>query len=533
MKKLKVVLTLMLALIFAFSVSASACTMIFAGSATTEDGSAFYGRSEDYYNSRNKLFFVVEAGEISGTYSGCPAYGGGFTMELEKTGYSFITFAEDNADGYCPECYEEATHLAYTEAGTNEMGVTVSGTETLRSNGEVTKVDPFRDGEDETLPIGIEETDIPTVILSQAATAREGVELLLNIYDTYGCQDAAGLIIADNNEIWYIENTSGTQYIAIKLTENLIILEPNMAVIGLIDLDDTENVIASANLIQVAKQAGTFVGDEANNVIDFRASYSSLNIDSRLVNGLNFINSSYNYTAEILEADNTLFTISNLDAEGNIVPLYTNITADRALTIDDMVNYYKIPGIGRDRNADTSIFQFLPGKDAVSGTVEWVALNNCAYNVFLPYFPALTNDTWEGFKVGTGVEGAGFETEAPESGMYYAGSTWVVDAEGNWARAEGYITYPEGWEKGYYWTFDALSNYILYRDADETKVQNALDSLASLQTEIYSAFDTMLETVSAGEVTAETRQTLTDTSNALAEKAQTLAYELYLDVSAE
>ena len=55
----------------------------------------------------------------------------------------------------------------------------------------------------------------------------------------------------------------------------MIFLEPNMAVIGRVDLDD-ENVIASKDLIAVAKKAGTFVGDEAKNIIDFRASYARI-----------------------------------------------------------------------------------------------------------------------------------------------------------------------------------------------------------------------------------------------------------------
>ena len=80
--------------------------------------------------------------------------------------------------------------------------------------------------------------------------------------------------ITDQNESWYIENCSGTQYAAIRLNDDLLFLEPNMAVIGSVDLDDTENVIASPKLIETAKAAGTFQGSEIDNVIDYRASYA-------------------------------------------------------------------------------------------------------------------------------------------------------------------------------------------------------------------------------------------------------------------
>ena len=47
-----------------------------------------------------------------------------------------------------------------------------------------------------------------------------------------------------------------------RVNDDLLFLEPNMAVIGSVDLDDTENVIASPKLIETAKAAGTFQGSE-------------------------------------------------------------------------------------------------------------------------------------------------------------------------------------------------------------------------------------------------------------------------------
>ena len=113
------------------------------------------------------------------------------------------------------------------------------------------------------------------------------MKLLLDIYENYGCVAASGVFVCDKDEVWYVENCSGTQYVAIKLNDNMIFLEPNMAVIGRVDLDD-ENVIASKDLIAVAKKAGTFVGDEAKNIIDFRASYARISekMDQRMIDGM-------------------------------------------------------------------------------------------------------------------------------------------------------------------------------------------------------------------------------------------------------
>ena len=239
--------------------------------------------------------------------------------------------------------------------------------------------------------------------MSEAASAREALDLLLKIYDAYGCADGAGLFITDQQESWYIENCSGTQYVAIKLNDDLLFLEPNMAIIGSVDLDDTENVIASPKLIETAKAAGTFTGDEAENIINFRASYAGRldSADKRLVEGLNYLNSAYSYDADQLVADNSRFTISNLDATGAIVPLYTNISADRTLSVDDILNYYKLSTIAKSGNQEIEIFQIFKDRPMEYATVSWVAVGDLACNVFVPYYPMLIDAMYEGYQAGT------------------------------------------------------------------------------------------------------------------------------------
>ena len=414
---------------------ASACTTIYAGANRTQEGTKFIARSEDYGSDMNKLWFVSEAGAYSGTYRGCPEYGP-FTYELSHPSYRFTYFKNDNVyDGVCPECGEEnAQHASYTEFGTNEKGVSVSATETLYGNEKVTEADPYRDAEwaeaNKSERIGIEETDIPTIILAEASSAREGVKLLLDIYENYGCVYASGVFICDKDEVWYIENCSGTQYVAIKLNDNMIFLEPNMAVIGRIDLDD-ENVIASKDLIAVAKKAGTFVGDEAKNIIDFRASYARISekMDQRMIDGLNYLNATYKYDSDALVADNTKFTISNLDASDKLVALYTNIKADRKLDKDDVFGYYKLSSIGKASNQEIEIFQLFKDRTVETATVGWVGVGNMSYNVFVPYYPMLIDGMYKGYQVSTAS--AKFTTEKPDTFCTY-GTSWAQDAEGNW-----------------------------------------------------------------------------------------------------
>ena len=419
---------------------------------------------------------------------------------------------------------------SYTEFGTNEKGVSVSATETLYGNEKVTEADPYRDAEwaaaNGNARIGIEETDIPTIILAEASSAREGVKLLLDIYENYGCVYASGVFICDKDEVWYVENCSGTQYVAIKLNNNMIFLEPNMAVIGRVDLDD-ENVIASKDLIAVAKKAGTFVGDEAKNIIDFRASYARISekMDQRMIDGLNYLNAAYKYDSDALVADNTKFTISNLDASDKLVALYTNIKADRKLDKDDVFGYYKLSSIGKASNQEIEIFQLFKDRPVETATVGWVGVGNMSYNVFVPYYPMLIDGMYKGYQVSTAS--AKFTTEKPDTFCTY-GTSWAQDAEGNWQRVSGFKTYPSNWKDSYYFTFEGLGGYIANADKitgaplkAEAKTYVA-DKLAALQQELYKDFVTTDELAKA----SDARALATENGKAMAEKAHKLGVEL-------
>lgn len=419
---------------------------------------------------------------------------------------------------------------SYTEFGTNEKGVSVSATETLYGNEKVTEADPYRDAEwaeaNKSERIGIEETDIPTIILAEASSAREGVKLLLDIYENYGCVYASGVFICDKDEVWYIENCSGTQYVAIKLNDNMIFLEPNMAVIGRIDLDD-ENVIASKDLIAVAKKAGTFVGDEAKNIIDFRASYARISekMDQRMIDGLNYLNATYKYDSDALVADNTKFTISNLDASDKLVALYTNIKADRKLDKDDVFGYYKLSSIGKASNQEIEIFQLFKDRTVETATVGWVGVGNMSYNVFVPYYPMLIDGMYKGYQVSTAS--AKFTTEKPDTFCTY-GTSWAQDAEGNWQRVSGFKAYPNNWKDSYYFTFEGLGGYIANADKITGKPLKAeakayvADQLAALQQELYKDFVTTDQLAKADDA----RALATENGKTMAEKAHKLGAEL-------
>ncbi|MDO4548003.1 MAG: C69 family dipeptidase [Clostridia bacterium] len=507
-------------------IGASACTTIYVGGNLTQEGTPFVARTEDYGSDMNKMWFISEAGAYKAgeQWIGCPAYGA-FEWTFTHDTYRFTYFTNDIFNGACPECgVENPTHWSYTEFGTNEKGVSVSATETISGNEQVKEIDPNVTEKVDGI-VGIEETDIPTILLAEADSARAGVELLADIYDNYGAYYDSGLFICDQNEVWYIENCSGTQYIALKLNDDMIFLEPNLSVIGAIDLDDSDNVIASERLIAVAEEAGTFVGDAAENIIDYRASYANLGTADaprvgapRMVDGLNFLNEELNVTEADLAADNSLFTISNLK-DGEIVPLYTNISADRTLTKDDVFDYYKLSSIGKPSNQEIEIFQLFRDRPLETATVGWVGVGNMSNNVFIPYYPLLLEDVYEGYQVSTAVVERVPTTQArPEGFCTYATS---------WRTGETfYVAYPENWRDSYYFAFEGLGGYILYAEqidgapvSDEQK-RMVLDRLSALQREINAQFEAM------------SPEDTTEVGMDMAKRAHTLALELIDEITA-
>lgn len=508
MKKLWFLVAAMAATLLLCVISASACTMVYVGSDLTSDGSSFMARSEDYSNSYNKIAYVNQHGKYKAgsVYEGCY----GFTHTFAHDSYAYTATSDDNTSGVCPDCGQTHPHTPMEEVGTNEKGVSVSAMVTLRANKKVTGVDPMVGG-------GMCESDMATVLLSEATTAKEGVDLLLHIYDTVGAEEKSGVLIGDQNEIWYVENFTGHSYIAVKLSSNMITINPNMGAIGLVDLDDKANVIASANLISVAKSAGTYVGDEEANTIDVFMSYcgfATADPSDRLVNGINYFLGGGSETAATLTPED--YTISNVK-DGKIVSLYTNIQNKLGkIDIQDMVDFYKVDGIGNTSNLEWHIFQIQSDAALETGTIEWLAMEHGQYTVAIPYFPVLTTDMYEGYKFGG--EEATFTTTKPETmyGAYPSVKRGV----------SGYKVLPEGWEKGYYWTVDALSNYALSglcSDADKAMIHSELAKMQQI------CYDKALEMKAAlAGMSGDAAKTYaTQQSAALAKQAHSLTLELY------
>ena len=450
-------------------IQAYADTEIYVGDNLTDQGETIIGRSEDDRNCKNKLFYVSPAGNHKSgeKYEGCYGYNYTFTHDS----YGYTAFRDDNGgavDHICPDCEQTHNHTPYEAAGTNDQGVTVTASVSIGNEPITLDVDPFSQE-------GISEAEITTILLSESATARQALKLLINIYDMNGAAQAAGILIADNKEIWYIENEGGHQFIALKLPSTMVFVQPDISIVGEIDLDDTDNVITSPKLIETAEKNGTFVGDKKENRIHYSASYAGeFEMPQSMYDALEYLG----------QDNNTDFLLSNVDKDGNIVPIHTGIKLNKKLTIEDIQDFYRTGDIGRDYTVETHIFQIDPA-GGETGTVEWVAMDDPSLSIFVPYYPMLTEKVYSGYKTETALPKISNEQEE-DIFNYPARFYRTINGEKNETML--YVTPPENWRDSMYWSLDVLSNLYLYKDFDQKDLKAIDKALQAQQKKVNESF---------------------------------------------
>ena len=373
--------------------TALACTQVYMGGDLTSNGDVIYGRSEDAANRYLKEFGIEPRSEGKEYWSGenGPDLDESINFHRVSPGATYrYTYLRD-----LPEDWDGAVK-AYSEAGINEMGVTADCTLTTGCNDAIFEIDP-------TLDNGIGEYNLTDVILSEASTAREGVELLGGIIDEQGSQDCNQIWIGDANEVWNFQQLSGHQWIAIKMGADQASLNPNMSNLQfVVDIDDTDVCLHSADLVKVAEDAGTLV--EEDGVINVAKSYGvedeAAGQDTRYVQG-------HKYFEDGIAAD-TDYTLNELGQVETIADPQLIFTPGRSdYGVFDMLKSVRVRGegtdvdanandnlyaIGNNRTVECHIFQTRAGMDPDIATIQWEALSRGEFSVYVPGYSALLTE---------------------------------------------------------------------------------------------------------------------------------------------
>ena len=357
-----------------------ACTGTYVGKYMSEDGSRMVARTEDIGGGHTKRFEVIPA----------TTYKNGEYFVDEQTGFKYPQPKEAYKYTAVPDSEVEDDGI-YAEIGFNEHGVAVDATVSASANEAALAADPL-------VSDGLREANIPTIVLPRVKTAREGVELIASIVETQGSAEGNVLMIADKNEAWYVEIYTGHHYAAIKMPDNVVSVFPNCFMLDYVDLSDTENVIASDDLIDFAKENGFY--KEYNGKFHAALSYGEeleTGNRDRLWGGINFLAPELNipYDAEVFPL---FFKPSEKISLKDVMELqryrYEGTERDPETATDE------VRVIGTERQAECHILQFKDEYPTDLGGLMWLAMGNAEHSVYLPTYGNIT-DTNEEYKVKT------------------------------------------------------------------------------------------------------------------------------------
>lgn len=213
------------------------CTSIACGKNASKNNVVIIARNEDYpinnWNKHMKFHKTPPYTKIQKQW----LLGNGLTVETPENAFSYCSM---------PDADEEACGIGgnylFEARGINEKDVAVTATNSLQTNDMAKKADPF------VLSPGIEESIIATLLLPQAKSARHAVRLLGEYVTKYGAAEANGVLMADENEVWYMEIGSARHWIAVKIPDDKYLAVANSMRIHGVDLTDQSHVLSSEGL---------------------------------------------------------------------------------------------------------------------------------------------------------------------------------------------------------------------------------------------------------------------------------------------
>lgn len=195
------------------------CTTLLVGKKATFDGSTMIARNEDSGGTgfAPKKFIVVKPEDQPRQYVSVIS-----KVKIDLPDDPMRYTAMPNAD---------PSEGNWSAAGVNTAGVSMTATETLTTNERVLSGDPFEKG-------GIGEEDIVTLVLPYIRSAREGVERLGMLLETYGTYEMNGIAFSDLDEVWWLETIGGHHWIARRVPEDRCVVMPNQFGLDNFDFED-------------------------------------------------------------------------------------------------------------------------------------------------------------------------------------------------------------------------------------------------------------------------------------------------------
>ncbi len=242
------------------------CTSVIVGTGASADGSLLFARSADSNALKAQHFVIHPAcdwpeGSIYRTKDFGGATDFSYPMPLHSLRYSTVPNWKTQLHG---------------AVGFNEMGLGISGTESIFARDDALAIDPYNTA------TGITEDDIPDVLLSRCVSAKEAVQLLGTIIETQGAAEGFGVGFVDEKESWYLETGTGHRWVAFRTPVDQYMCTGNQG--RLKDYDpESEDWLGAPDVIEWAQEHG-FYQPETDGAFDFAKAYTRNDERDRVYN---------------------------------------------------------------------------------------------------------------------------------------------------------------------------------------------------------------------------------------------------------
>ncbi len=369
------------------------CTTILVGKNAANDRSTMIARTDDGHFDEKKLIVLPRPGK---KYRSVISH-----VEIDLPDDPLRCTASPSVD---------PKNGVWAATGINEANVGMTATETITSNPRVLAADPLVEYKkaasrrEKDVPGGIGEEDIVVLVLPYIRSAREGVERLGALLERYGTYESNGVAFNDENEVWWLETIGGHHWMARRVDDDAVVINPNQFGMDGFDLADAFGArrahMCSADLRE-------FIADNCldlnqNGVFNPRDIFGSHTDMDHIYNTPRawFMGRYLTPFSHRWEGAGAEFTPESDNIPWSLVP-------DRKITAEDVKymlssHYQGTPfdpytsqdtgrrgayrSIGINRTGVTSICQIRSGvPEAIKG-IEWICFGSTTFAAMLPVY---------------------------------------------------------------------------------------------------------------------------------------------------
>ena len=354
------------------AVDAHACTAVYVGSEVSDDGTTIIGKSNDYQDVWANYVTVTERVENKPGRTMPVDNGATVFAELPATTYRYTSTPWMDGATAVNGLGRDATVCA------NECGVVMIMSITSFSNVAAIYSDPL-------VEHGLSEFTAVDLVTCQSATAREAVEVLLGIIDTYGSSEINIALIADQKETWYVEMYNGHQYAAVKLPADKVCAFGNEFLLEY--LSDYEESIVSSELESLAVENGFAVYGE-NGELNLLATYSGAETVTNYSHMRTWIAHRILSPSTVGDYDKEALYPLCYDPEEkvslqDVMEILRNRYEGTEYSPDE-TGRHDMRVIGTDTALSVHIAQIYPDLPADISCVTWESTGPALYGVFVP-----------------------------------------------------------------------------------------------------------------------------------------------------